>query len=74
MFEGKIENAFHDITKRNSVLDINMDGEIFKLNFNHAETKITWYIDTNHIIRFNGTINKEKKEINNISEIWVKIV
>lgn len=74
MLEGKIEKAFHDITDRHSMLNINIDEEIYELQFSHTETKITCYLDINHILRFNGKINREKKEITDVSEIWVKIV
>ncbi len=74
MIKGKIEKAFHDITKRYSELQVNIEGNVFSMKFIHKETKITWYLDNGHTILFEGNINMETMKINDLSEIWVKII
>lgn len=73
--EGKIVHSFINLIDDNAKVEIEIDGEIytFTFSFKDGNSRIESILSKNMTIKFIGKFDDKKKEINEISNVWVKV-
>lgn len=71
MFKGIIKHSSHDITAGKNEYDVEIEGFIYKLSINKYHDDFYYSLE-NKVIRFVGKLDKDLKEVKEVSEVWIK--
>lgn len=73
-FEGIVHNVFLDIIKREYEIEVTIYNETYLLKLHGMDYNLISKLKSGNPIKFKGIMDKEKKEIRNAEDVWVRLV
>jgi len=72
--EGRIqESRFEAVPKSKVMIKIKIKNKIYDANFLIKSFKLESYLNHGSIIKVDGVVDENSKEIKELSNIWIKI-
>ena len=71
--EGKIVNTPFWYHSNYNEIKLLVNNKQYFLKFENGNSKLCAYLDTGDVLKLKGSLNEDKKTIQDPHEIWVKI-
>lgn len=72
-FEGKVHHVSLDILNREYEIEVSINNIIYLLKLHKIDYNLISKLSPGILIKFKGILDKDKKELKNLEDVWIKL-